>query len=94
LIRGIVVKLGVAAQEAIERGRVELKVWRAGARQNVEFVAKRFPVGSARHLALCTDRFVDLGELVRIAEETGLPVFAANGRVFPRGKTAADFIGL
>jgi hypothetical protein len=90
----MVVRLSAAAQEAIEQGRVELKVWRAGARQNVEFAAKRFPAGSAQHLALCTDRFVDLGELVRIAEETGLPIFAANGRVFPKGKTAADFIGL
>ena len=86
--------MSAAAQEAVEKGQMELKVWRAGALQWVAFAARRFPLGNVQHLALVTDKFVDLGELVRLAEETGLPVFAANGRVFPKGKTAADFIGL
>lgn len=87
-------KLGAAAKEAMERGKVELLVWRAGVRQRVEFAAKRLPLGTVTYLALCTEKFIDLGELVRLAEETGLPVFAGNGKVFPKGKTAADFVGL
>ncbi len=88
------VKMSAAAQEAIEKGNVELKVWRAGALQRIDFSAKRLPAGNMQYLTLFTDRFVDLGELVRIAEEVGLPIFAANGKVFPRGKTSSDFIGL
>ncbi|MDO8339760.1 MAG: hypothetical protein Q7T16_03820 [Candidatus Burarchaeum sp.] len=88
------VKLSAEAQEAVEKGKVEIKVWRAGALQRIEFSAKRFPTGNMQYLVLFTDRFVDLGELVRLAEEAGLPIFAANGKVFPRGKTSADFVGL
>ena len=87
-------KLSAVAQEVVERGKVEIKVRRAGALQRIEFSAKRPPIGNMQYLVLFTDRFVDLGELVRVAEEVGLPIFAANGKVFPKGKTAADFVGL
>lgn len=88
------VKFNALARTAIDGGKIELRVWRAGIRQGVVFVVERPRLGATTHLALSTEKFVDLGELARIAEETGLPVFAANGRVFPKGKTAADFVGL
>ena len=88
------VRLGDKAKEAIERGRMEVRVRRAGALQNVELVAKRLPLGQTTYLALCTDKFIDLGELVRVAEEVGLPIISGNGKTFPRGKGAADFAGL
>lgn len=90
----LLVRLGKAATEALEKGKIEVRVRRAGVFQNLELVLKRFPLGVVSHVALCTDKYVDVGELVRVAGELGLPVFAGNGRVFPRGKSAADFVGL
>lgn len=88
------VRFGEKAKGAMEKGKIEVKVRRAGVLQNLELVVGRFPIGSNKFLALCTDKYVDLGELVRVAEEVGLPIFAKSGRVFPRGKGAADFVGL
>ena len=88
------VRFGVEAKEALEKGKIEVRVRRAGVLQVLELVVKRFPLGSVTHVALCTDKFVDIGELVRVCEEIGLPVFAKNGKIFPRGKVASDFIGL
>ena len=88
------VRLGAVASEALEKGRVEVRVRRAGMLQNVELVLKRFPMGKVSHVALCTDKYIDIGELVRVVEVVGLPVFAKNGRAFPRGKGAVDFVGL
>ncbi|VVC04807.1 Uncharacterised protein [Candidatus Burarchaeum australiense] len=88
------VKLSATAKEAIERGKIEVKVWRAGALQNVELIATRLPIGGANYLILSTPRMIDLAELVRIAEEIGLPISAGNGKVYPKGKGASDFVGL
>jgi hypothetical protein len=57
-----------------------------------KIIREPFPTGPVPFLT--SDRFIDLPELVRIAEEYGLPVKAKNGKVFPKGKGAHDFSGL
>jgi len=81
-------------REALEKGKMELRLMRQGSFQRVEFAARRFPLGKAAYAALCSDKIVDLAEMERLAAETGLPIFSANGRVFPKGTGAGDFVGL
>jgi hypothetical protein len=83
-----------SAKEIVARGKVELRVRRAGVIQRQEFVVKKgmSPVGEYPYLFL--DKFIDLSELIRVSEECGLPATAKNGSVFPRGKTSSDFAHL
>ncbi|MCX8175390.1 MAG: hypothetical protein N3E51_04245 [Candidatus Micrarchaeota archaeon] len=80
--------------EALKKGEVELRVRRAGMFQKLLFrvVKRKTPAGEVPYLFL--DRFLDLPELMRIAEEYSLPVEAKNGRVFPKGKKESDFAGI
>lgn len=81
-------------RRALEKGIVELRVKRQGIIQRLDFAVRRFPAGKgAEHVALCTEKIVDVSELERVAAETGLPVFSANGKVFPKGTGSSDFIG-
>ncbi|RLG18412.1 hypothetical protein DRN67_04215 [Candidatus Micrarchaeota archaeon] len=88
------VRFNPLARQALEKGEIEVRVRRSGVFQKLDLELKRFPAGGAQYVALCTDKIIDVGELVRVAEEVGLPVFARNGKVFPRGKRASDFVGL
>ena len=62
--------------------------------QLLEFklVRRDTPLGKVPFLAL--DRYLDMAELVRVAEEYQLPVESPVGKVFPRGKKETDFVGL
>ena len=81
-------------KELLAKGEVELRVKRTGMFQKLTFriVRHATPVGLVPYITL--DKFLDLSELMRIAEEYSLPVQASNGKVFPKGKREMDFLGL
>lgn len=78
----------------LKEGKVEIRVHRPGMWQRVEFLVKRIetPIGS--YPVLWTDRQIDITEMVRVAEEIGLPVKTPSGTAFPKGKGTEDFVGL
>lgn len=82
------------ARDALRKGKVDIKVMRSGTLQFQEFVVKRIPSPVGAYPVLFVDKFVDMGELLRLAEEYQLPISAKNGTVFPKGKTSKDFAGL
>jgi len=81
-------------KEIISKGKIDIKVRRSGMSQFQEFSVKieRGPAGD--YPILFIDKFVDLSELMRVAELYKMPVQAKNGRVFPKGKMAGDFAHL
>ena len=81
-------------EELLAAGSVDLRVKRTGMFQKLTFRVVRHatPVGLVPYITL--DKFLDLSELMRIAEEYSLPVQASNGKVYPRGTREMDFIGL
>jgi hypothetical protein len=82
------------AKNALKAGKVDIKVMRSGTLQFQEFVVKRIPSPVGAYPVLFIDKFVDMSELLKLAEEYQLPISAKNGNVFPRGKTSKDFAGL
>jgi hypothetical protein len=78
----------------LKAGKVDIKVMRSGTLQFQEFVVKRLPLPIGRYPVLSVDKFIDMSELLRLAEEYQLPVSAKNGTAFPRGKISKDFAGL
>ncbi|MCL4382077.1 hypothetical protein M1614_03825 [Candidatus Marsarchaeota archaeon] len=82
------------AKKILKEGRIRVKVKRAGMLQFQVFEVKRIKIGNSYFAELFVDRLINLDELTRIANEFGLPVEAENGRAFPKGKGANDFIGL
>ena len=82
------------ARDALKHGKVDIKVMRSGTLQFQEFVVKRLQLPIGQYPVLSVDKFIDMSELLRLAEEYQLPVSAKNGTAFPQGKTAKDFVGL
>jgi hypothetical protein len=82
------------AKDALKLGKVDIRVMRSGTLQFQEFMVKRIPSPIGGYPVLFADKFVDMSELLRLAEEYQLPIMAKNGTVFPRGKTSKDFAGL
>ena len=82
------------AQAIIGMGSVKIRVKRTGMFQQMTFNIKRIDAGKEKFVELFCDRLIDMSELERVANETGLPVEAQNGRAFPEGLGAKDFIGL
>jgi len=83
-----------SAKEIIAKGKVDIKVKRSGVLQFQEFTVKKGMSPAGEYPYLFIDKFVDLGALIRIAEEIQLPITAKNGAVFPKGKTSKDFAHL
>ena len=85
---------GEKQAEALAKGEVSVRVKRSGMFQVLPFsvVRKKTPAGEVPYLVL--DRFLDMAELMRVAEEYSLPVESPAGRVFPRGSKESDFAGL
>lgn len=81
-------------QEILAKGKAEIRVKRAGVHQRQDFLVKRGMSPEGQYPYLFIDKFVDLGELIRVAEEYGLPVTAKNGSVYPKGKSSKDFAHL
>ncbi|MFH1470247.1 MAG: hypothetical protein ABIF01_00705 [Candidatus Micrarchaeota archaeon] len=84
----------VSREDILARGKGEIRVFRAGMYQREEFVVKRIDSPFGTFAVLEVDKFIDLKELLRVAEEYRLPVYAKNGKVFPKGKSTKDFVGL
>ena len=82
------------AASILKNGEVVIRVKRAGMYQQLTFKVRRIPVGNTHFAELFVDRVLNLDEIVRIANDLGLPVESQNGRAFPVGKGANDFIGL
>lgn len=80
------------AKEIIERGSIKIRVRRSGMLQQLTFNVKKVNIGDSEYVELYTSRIVDTSELLRVSEETGLPVEAPNGKAFPKGTAASDFI--
>ena len=79
----------------IKDGGIRLKVKRSGMLQFQNFVVKRVSAGMDKSFVeLYLDRVLDMKEVERISNETGLPVETQNGRVFPAGFGVKDFVGL
>lgn len=83
-----------SAKEIIAKGKLDIRVKRSGVIQFQEFIIKRGMSPAGEYPYLFIDKFVDLSELIRVAEEYGLPVTAKNGSVFPKGKMSKDFAHL
>jgi len=79
---------------ALRAGKVDIRVMRSGTLQFQEFVIKRIPSPVGAYPVLFVDKFIDMSELLRLAEEYQLPVSAKNGTAFPKGKISKDFAGL
>ncbi len=86
-------KLSDKAMGIIRQGSVKLRVNRSGMFQQITFTVKRTRLGNIEYVELFTDRTIELTELTKISEETGLPVEATNGKAFPKGTSASDFTG-
>ncbi|MDE1869165.1 MAG: hypothetical protein KGH60_04355 [Candidatus Micrarchaeota archaeon] len=78
----------------IRDGSVIIRVKRTGMFQQMTFKIKRVDAGRDKFVELFCDRLIDMSELERVANDTGLPVEAQNGRAFPEGLGAKDFLNL
>lgn len=78
----------------LKEGKIEMRVLRSGMWQKITFTIKRIKTPDGEYPLLFTDKIIDLKEIVRVAEETNLPVQTPTGTAFPKGKSAKDFIGL
>jgi 4-diphosphocytidyl-2-C-methyl-D-erythritol kinase len=82
-------------EEIIKEGKAELRVQRKGSMfQRVVFTVKKVTTPYGVYPMLFTDRFIDLAELVRLAEQMKLPVQSPSGTAFPKRTTGKDFVGL
>ncbi len=82
------------AKRILSSGRFSARVKRSGMLQVMSFSVKKVEIGADYFVELYTARTIDMPEILRLAEETGLPVEAGNGRAFPKGKGAKDFLNL
>lgn len=89
----IAMELGETAKNILKEGKARIRVKRAGMFQFQVFVVKRVNASGEEFVELYLDRVIDMSELIRVANETGLPAEAENGRAFPEGKGAKDFVG-
>jgi len=87
-------ELPLNRESILKDGTVNIRVKRAGMLQIQTFIVKRekTPMGDVPYLTI--DKFVDIPELMRVANEVQLPLNAKNGKIFPDGKSAKDFAGL
>ncbi len=79
------------ANQIIEKGYIEERVSISGIWQRVTFRVMRKKYGSIEYIVLHTEKLVGASDLLRIANETGLPVESPVGSAFPKGKMAEDF---
>ncbi|MFA6213657.1 MAG: hypothetical protein WC717_00065 [Candidatus Micrarchaeia archaeon] len=81
-------------ENVLKIGEVDIRVKRMGMYQVLPFKIERRQTPTGIVPYLCSDRAIEMPELVRIATEYDLPVCAQKNSVFPRGKTERDFVGL
>jgi hypothetical protein len=80
------------AAKILKEGSVRIRVKRTGMFQFQVFKVRKVKVGNNEFVELYLDRVLDMPEIHRVAAETGLPVEATNGRAFPEGTGATDFL--
>jgi hypothetical protein len=85
-------ELSESAKRIVSEGSVRVRLRRAGMLQFQIFKIRKVKLGSDEFTELFLDRVIDMSELIRVAEELGLPVEAQNGRAFPKGTGAKDFL--
>ena len=84
--------LDEVARSIVEEGGIRLRVKRTGMLQFLVFKIRKIQIGKDYYVELFVDRILDMSELQRVANDTHLPVEAENGRAFPEGKGAKDFL--
>lgn len=78
----------------IKNGSVMVRVKRSGMLQSLTLRIKKVSIGKDYFIELYFGRMLDMSELQRVANELGLPLEAENGRAFPEGTGAKDFMNL
>ncbi|MCL5430274.1 MAG: hypothetical protein M1504_02230 [Candidatus Marsarchaeota archaeon] len=86
-------ELSEKAKGIIRDGSVKVRLKRSGMYQFQTFTVKRLPLGKDMFVELFLNKVVGMEELKRLANELGLPVEVENGKAFPEGTSANDFIG-
>lgn len=84
----------VDREKILKDGKAEIRVFRSGMWQRIIFEVKNITTPSGTYPLLSTERMIDFKELVRVAQETNLPVQAPNGTAFPKGTSPKDFVDL
>ena len=87
-------EIGETARNALAQGSIKVRVKRSGMLQQMTFTVKKVPLGKDYFIELFLDRVIDISELQRLANEIGLPVETQNGKAFPVGRGAKDFLNL
>ena len=82
------------AAKILKDGSARIRVKRTGMYQYLVFKVRKVEVGRDYFVELYVDRVLDMSELQRVAKETCLPVEAENGRAFPEGMGAKDFLNI
>ncbi len=82
------------AMRIIKAGGARIRVKRSGMYQYLTFKIKKVEIGKDYFIELFVGRILDMSELQRVAKETSLPVEAENGRAFPEGMGAKDFLNI
>ena len=78
----------------LKMGEVDIRLKRMGMYQVLPFKIERRDTPGGKVPYLCSDRAIEMPELVRISNEFDLPVCAQKNKVVPRGKMEKDFVGL
>lgn len=84
--------LDETARRIVTAGNIKLRVKRSGMLQILTFNIKKIGIGKDFFVELFVPRILDMSELQRVANDTHLPVEAENGRAFPEGMGAKDFM--
>ncbi len=87
-------ELSETAKKIINEGSIKVRLKRAGMWQFQIFAIKRVALGKEQYVELYLDRVIDMSELERLTNELGLPIEVQNGKAFPNGTGAKDFVGL
>lgn len=88
------ITLSDSAREILKAGQFRTKVKRSGMLQFITFHVKAVELGKERFTELFSERIIELPEVERVANLVGLPVEVQNGRVFPKGTSAMDFVNV
>jgi hypothetical protein len=80
------------ARRILKDGSARIRVKRSGMFQFQIFKIRKVKLGNEEFVELYLDRVLDMQEIHRVAAETGLPIEATNGRAFPEGTGAKDFV--
>jgi hypothetical protein len=84
--------LSEAARRIVAQEQVRERVRRAGMFQFQVFKVRMVPLAGGEFVELFLDKVLDMSEVQRVADKFRLPVETQNGRAFPSGTGAKDFM--